>query len=114
MHMPHKRSQQDNSPSIFNVISYSRLRIKLRPLVQIATASSFLRKSSAVGRHVVMMRASDRNQRLKSCAHTAVPAQMEPVCRLSSLPPALLGVLWPAERVVMGMRVCKQLRRDLI
>eukprot|EP00961_Rhodomonas_salina_P223421 3021150-Rhodomonas_salina.3 len=35
-------------------------------------------------------------------------------CRLVSLPPVLLGHLWPAERGVVGLRVCKQLRRDLL
>eukprot|EP00961_Rhodomonas_salina_P171747 2316076-Rhodomonas_salina.2 len=34
--------------------------------------------------------------------------------RLLLLLPAVLGQLWPAERVVIGLRVCKQLRPDLI
>eukprot|EP00961_Rhodomonas_salina_P261022 3527677-Rhodomonas_salina.1 len=34
--------------------------------------------------------------------------------RLLSLPPTVLGHLWPAERMVVGLRVCSQLRRDLI
>eukprot|EP00961_Rhodomonas_salina_P197987 2671482-Rhodomonas_salina.8 len=33
---------------------------------------------------------------------------------LLSLPPALFKQLWPAERVVVGLRVCKQLRKDLM
>lgn len=32
---------------------------------------------------------------------------------LLCLPSALLGRLWPAERVVLGRRVCSQLRREL-
>lgn len=35
-------------------------------------------------------------------------------CTLLSLTPTVLGHVWPAEREVVGMRVCKQLRRDLI
>eukprot|EP00961_Rhodomonas_salina_P274333 3706399-Rhodomonas_salina.1 len=48
----------------------------------------------------------DRNARIG--AHFGVPAQ---ACgRLLLFPQAVLGHAWPAERVVLGTRVCKQLQ----
>eukprot|EP00961_Rhodomonas_salina_P042726 574608-Rhodomonas_salina.3 len=35
-------------------------------------------------------------------------------CALLWLPSALVGSFWPAERFVMGLRVCKHLRRELV
>eukprot|EP00961_Rhodomonas_salina_P135158 1818391-Rhodomonas_salina.1 len=35
-------------------------------------------------------------------------------CGLFLLPPAVVGQLWPAGQLVVGLRVCKQLRRDLL
>eukprot|EP00961_Rhodomonas_salina_P213526 2883749-Rhodomonas_salina.1 len=46
--------------------------------------------------------------------HDAVPAQSMGDCKLLSMPPALLEQTWPAERGIAGLRVCKQLRRDLM
>eukprot|EP00961_Rhodomonas_salina_P199217 2687255-Rhodomonas_salina.3 len=43
-----------------------------------------------------------------------VPAEALADCTLISLPPVLLGHVWPARRVVTGLRVCKQLRSALI
>eukprot|EP00961_Rhodomonas_salina_P158372 2131776-Rhodomonas_salina.1 len=56
-------------------------------------------------------RESGRNLR---DAHGTVLAQAVSECRLLSLTPAVLGLVWPAERVVVGLRVCKELRRDLM
>eukprot|EP00961_Rhodomonas_salina_P030767 413778-Rhodomonas_salina.1 len=42
------------------------------------------------------------------------PAQTVAECMLLLLLPTLLGHVWPAERVVIGLRVCKQLRRELM
>eukprot|EP00961_Rhodomonas_salina_P202767 2735488-Rhodomonas_salina.2 len=47
-------------------------------------------------------------------AHGGVPAENAKECGLLFLLPAVVGHLWPPERVVVGLRVCKQLRRDLI
>lgn len=56
-----------------------------------------------------------RNLRPRTGANDVVAAQTAVhECRLLSLPPALMGLVWPAERGVVGMRVCKQLRRDLL
>eukprot|EP00961_Rhodomonas_salina_P048390 649678-Rhodomonas_salina.1 len=43
-----------------------------------------------------------------------VTAQAQQECRLLLLPSNVLGLLWPPERVVVGLRVCKSLRKDLI
>eukprot|EP00961_Rhodomonas_salina_P080601 1084508-Rhodomonas_salina.1 len=40
--------------------------------------------------------------------------EIEAACRLLALPPALIGYVWPAKRCVVGLRVCKQLRKDLV
>ena len=34
--------------------------------------------------------------------------------KLQLLPRVLLGRVWPAERVVMGMRVCKWMHKELV
>eukprot|EP00961_Rhodomonas_salina_P259304 3503695-Rhodomonas_salina.2 len=51
---------------------------------------------------------------MRTGAHGGVQTEVTEDCELLSLTPALLGHLWPAERGVVGLRVCKQLRRDLI
>eukprot|EP00961_Rhodomonas_salina_P271978 3675190-Rhodomonas_salina.1 len=45
---------------------------------------------------------------------SGVPAETVVQFRLLLLPPAVLGHLWPADRMVVGLRVCIQLRRDLL
>eukprot|EP00961_Rhodomonas_salina_P095685 1286996-Rhodomonas_salina.1 len=44
----------------------------------------------------------------------AVPPQAVTESALLLLPGSVLGHFWPAERGVVGLRVCKQLRRDLM
>eukprot|EP00961_Rhodomonas_salina_P033981 457363-Rhodomonas_salina.1 len=55
-----------------------------------------------------------RGQPYEADLHEVEPAQAAEECTLLVLPPTVLGYVWPAERGIMGMRVCKQLRRDLI
>eukprot|EP00961_Rhodomonas_salina_P174223 2349155-Rhodomonas_salina.3 len=38
---------------------------------------------------------------------------MEEKITICNLPPGLLGRLWPSERVVMGIRVCRSIRQQL-
>eukprot|EP00961_Rhodomonas_salina_P094463 1271169-Rhodomonas_salina.1 len=57
---------------------------------------------------------SSTSVRQKTSAHGGGRAQTVAECRLLRLPPALLGHVWPAERAVLGMRVCQQLQRDLM
>eukprot|EP00961_Rhodomonas_salina_P046100 618879-Rhodomonas_salina.1 len=52
--------------------------------------------------------------RMWADTHSGGPIQTESECKLLSLPPPLLAYVWPAERGVAGLRVCKQLRRDLL
>eukprot|EP00961_Rhodomonas_salina_P169105 2278535-Rhodomonas_salina.1 len=52
--------------------------------------------------------------RQRTNALGGVPAGTVVEVRLLSLPPVVLGHLWPADRVVVSLRVCKQLRRDLV
>eukprot|EP00961_Rhodomonas_salina_P092681 1247284-Rhodomonas_salina.1 len=47
-------------------------------------------------------------------SNTQSPAETAAESKLLLLLPTVLGHLWPAERVVVGLRVCKQLRRDLL
>eukprot|EP00961_Rhodomonas_salina_P173683 2342223-Rhodomonas_salina.1 len=54
-----------------------------------------------------------RAMKLSHSANGGVPAHSISESRLFLLPASLLGQLWPAERGVAGLRVCKQLRKDL-
>lgn len=47
-----------------------------------------------------------RKARATTCAHCGVPAQTAAACILLGLPAALLRYFWPAERGVVGLRVC--------
>eukprot|EP00961_Rhodomonas_salina_P243307 3287774-Rhodomonas_salina.1 len=58
--------------------------------------------------------ASEATNTQEAGACGGVPAEMAAESRLLLLLPTLLGHLWPGERVVIGLRVCKQLRRDLL
>eukprot|EP00961_Rhodomonas_salina_P271944 3674735-Rhodomonas_salina.1 len=56
---------------------------------------------------------STQGKAQRASARDGVPAETAAECILLSLPPTVLGHLWPAQRVVVGLRVCTQLRRDL-
>eukprot|EP00961_Rhodomonas_salina_P056806 763323-Rhodomonas_salina.1 len=46
--------------------------------------------------------------------NAAIAAAEGAGCPLLCLEPSLIGRVWPAERVVAGLRVCKQIRRELL
>eukprot|EP00288_Rhodomonas_lens_P019679 CAMPEP_0177690486 /NCGR_PEP_ID=MMETSP0484_2-20121128/791_1 /TAXON_ID=354590 /ORGANISM="Rhodomonas lens, Strain RHODO" /LENGTH=175 /DNA_ID=CAMNT_0019201031 /DNA_START=33 /DNA_END=556 /DNA_ORIENTATION=- len=58
--------------------------------------------------------AASPSLRQRNNTHGGGPAQAVAEHRLLLLPPTVLGHVWPAERVVLGLRVCKQLRQDLL
>eukprot|EP00961_Rhodomonas_salina_P282240 3813531-Rhodomonas_salina.3 len=76
-------------------------------------AKSVGAQTTPSGRVMAKEACSSLTQRIGTNGEAPAPTVAE--CRsLMLLPPAVLGYAWPAERMVAGLRVCKELRNGLM